>query len=289
MTRYQTFPIGTILLGTRCQMREQSSPEVIDDYANTYRTTPDVMPPPHVYIVAGSPQCTDGYHRVTAALMAGVEFLRCAVVGEGTADDAEWAACAANQGHGLRRSNADKRRSVERALGSPIGSEMTATAIAEHVGVSVPFVAAMRRERETSATEDVLTVNTSPVSRRKDSLGRLQPASKPPLKAPEPTPKTPAWTPPVAKVRPEPELEALPDCRTWLDAADVLRAARLECVRILPSERSNRIEHALKAEESLLRASVPVQCIDCGGGGCKTCGGRGWLSTSHAKDLKRHA
>jgi hypothetical protein len=58
----------------------------------------------------------------------------------GTQQDAQWYSYSANQTHGLRRTNADKAKAVKAALAHPNGAKMSDGAIAEHVGVSQPFV-----------------------------------------------------------------------------------------------------------------------------------------------------
>ena len=57
--------------------------------------------------------------------------------------DAAWAACAANQAHGLRRTHADKRKAVTLAL--KLHPEMSDQAIADHCGVSRNMAFGMRR------------------------------------------------------------------------------------------------------------------------------------------------
>ena len=85
----------------------------------------------------------DGFHRIEAHARAGatrieVEFR------DGTLDDAILAACAANQAHGLRRTNADKRRAVETMLAHPIAKDWSARRIADHIGVTHAMVAEHR-------------------------------------------------------------------------------------------------------------------------------------------------
>lgn len=53
------------------------------------------------------------------------------------------------QGHGLRRTNADKRRAVMAALAHPNGRGLSDRLIAEHCGVSDPFVGTVRAELQT--------------------------------------------------------------------------------------------------------------------------------------------
>ena len=64
--------------------------------------------------------------------------------------DAQWASLAANKDHGLRRSQADKRRAIRRAL-KQREEEKPNTKIAEHVGCDDKTVAKYRRELESSS------------------------------------------------------------------------------------------------------------------------------------------
>ena len=294
------FPIEDIVRDPSCQSRAIGNAEATDDYAAHLRaggTLPDI----EVFLVKGVPHVVDGFHRLDAHLAAGVTFVRAVIVGKGTLDEAAWYATSANKSNGLRRTNADKRKAVRNALTNPIGSDQPSRIVADHVGVSHELVASIRREVE---TRDVSDSDTSPrkpndSAKRKDSLGRLQPSTKPSpkpkAKAPESRVEldTPApWTPPPAKARQADETPtATPreDCRTWLEAADVLAAARLRCKALLPDERFSRVEAALKAEERLLRASVPVVCPGCGGPGCDVCQRRGWMPASQAKEAVANA
>ena len=88
--------------------------------------------------------CWDGFHRCNAARRAGLQDIE-ANITQGTLDDAQWLSVGANKRHGLPRSNADKMQAVCVALRHPMGAELSDGAIAEHVGVSQPFVGKVRR------------------------------------------------------------------------------------------------------------------------------------------------
>jgi hypothetical protein len=75
----------------------------------------------------------DGFHRLQAARKAGKTTISVTVT-PGTVEDARWFALGANKNHGLRRSNEDKRLSVEKAL--RLGPGRSDRDIAEHVGVN---------------------------------------------------------------------------------------------------------------------------------------------------------
>jgi ribosomal protein L37AE/L43A len=110
----------------------------------------------------------DGFHRVEGAKLAG--WLRDipATVQQGDRAFALWRSFGANKTHGLRRSNADKRRATEMALiTAPQRSDRE---IANHVGVHHDTVGRIRKELEATggirqSTErtgaDGRTINTA--------------------------------------------------------------------------------------------------------------------------------
>jgi ParB-like chromosome segregation protein Spo0J len=99
------------------------------------------LPPIDVYKSGDDIWMADGFHRLRAHEDAGKRTIR-AEVHKGGEHDAAWASCGANQSHGLRRTNPDKRRAVELALSMrPQSSDQV---IAEHVGVSREFVLRLR-------------------------------------------------------------------------------------------------------------------------------------------------
>lgn len=132
----------------------------------------------------------DGFHRFFGAQKAGLLDLNCDVR-KGTQADAVWFAVAANQQHGLKRTNADKRRAVEIALREK--PEMADNALAKHVGVSFHTVAELRvllRVREVELSPPVRTGLDG--KKRSAPPPPQKPAIKPPTAPPKPPPATPA-------------------------------------------------------------------------------------------------
>lgn len=87
----------------------------------------------------------DGFHRVRSAVMAGLAGIE-AEVRQGTRRDAVLFSVGANADHGLRRSNADKRRAVELLLRDGEWAAWSDREIARRCNVTHPFVAALREE-----------------------------------------------------------------------------------------------------------------------------------------------
>lgn len=93
----------------------------------------------------------DGFHRCAAAEAGGIVVLP-ADVREGARKDALLFAASANASHGLRRTNADKRRAVQLVLGNfPKWSDRK---IAEAVGVDHKTVGAARNALSEAAEPD---------------------------------------------------------------------------------------------------------------------------------------
>lgn len=143
------------------------------------------MPPLTVYWDGSQYWLADGFHRYHAALEAGLSALMCEVI-KGTREAAQWHAIGANKAHGLRRTNADKRRSVDSALSHPNAATMTDVEIAEHCGVSREYVNRNKRGQKC----DPITPGTNgkyaePAKTKAVSRSEVKPASEPEA---EPTP-----------------------------------------------------------------------------------------------------
>jgi len=114
----------------------------ISEYRAGYRAEENV-PPLEVFEVEGELLIVDGFHRYEAAIRAGVATLPVNVVGEGTMGEAIREALRKNHRHGVRRTQADKRKAVEMALA--LNDGMSNRAIKRLCGVSHTFVANVRK------------------------------------------------------------------------------------------------------------------------------------------------
>ena len=150
--------LASIVIDDRFQTRAAIDHAAIEDYIEAIRVT-GRWPFPPIKIV--SQFLVDGFHRVTAAkrvaadpetaveLRKSLQSIPCERVSVDLTSDnipmlALQHALAANQTHGLRRTQADKRRSVELAIEQwPIESDRQ---IAKLTGTTHPFVAKVRRE-----------------------------------------------------------------------------------------------------------------------------------------------
>lgn len=149
----------------------------------------------------------DGFHRVKAHNQVGRPDIA-AEVKAGTRRDAILYSVGANATHGLRRSNADKRRAVETLLSDPDWQKWSDREIAARCNVSHPLVGQIRQrllstQPETSVAAEpriarrggkTYTVNTRKIG------GRSSTASKTKRQRKEQTPKPVATVPQPMRV-----------------------------------------------------------------------------------------
>lgn len=132
----------------------------------------------------------DGFHRVLAATKIEQATIE-SEIRQGTLQDAQWYSYSVNQAHGLRRSNEDKRRAVEAALRHPNAATMSDHQIADHCGVTHPFVGKLREEQVATSNSfqstarkgrDGRTINTSNIGKKKNPpASKVEPEEEEPL------------------------------------------------------------------------------------------------------------
>jgi len=134
--------IELISLDGGTQPRAEFMQHVIDDYAEAWASGA-IFPPVIVYHDGANHWLADGYHRVLSAQKAGMETVP-ADVRQGSQRDAILYSVGANSDHGVRRTNADKRRAVERLLNDEEWGKWSDGEIAKRCGVTREFVNRMR-------------------------------------------------------------------------------------------------------------------------------------------------
>ena len=117
---------------------------LVGEYAELYQAG-IIFPPIIVFYDGVDHWLADGFHRWHAARKAGLEisFVKST---RAVREDARWFSYSANQAHGQRRSNEDKRKAVQSALSHPKGAKLSDGQIAEHCGVSSNTVLKYREE-----------------------------------------------------------------------------------------------------------------------------------------------
>jgi hypothetical protein len=140
-----TLPIDGIEVDPTIQPRATLNPEVVAEYAEAYRRG-DKLPPVTVFFCDFETHLlADGFHRFRAAKQAGLTEIEVDLHAGGRREAILYAV-SANTTHGLRRTNADKRRAVETLLKDDEWKQWPDREIARRVGVGHDLVAAVRAE-----------------------------------------------------------------------------------------------------------------------------------------------
>ena len=134
------------------QSRASIDDAVVDEYAELYKAGaafPDVV----VFYDGESYWVADGFHRIAAARAVGHEDIRVDVK-QGSVRDARLFSAGANAAHGLKRTNADKRRAVTMVLSDDEWRAKSDRWIAEQCGVDHKFVGKVRDQLGTVPSSD---------------------------------------------------------------------------------------------------------------------------------------
>ena len=134
--------LSAIRLDGGTQPRAAIDPALVNTYADAIGRG-DPFPPPVVFFDGVDYWLADGFHRVHAAGVLKRDGLLCEVR-QGTQRDAILYSVGANDSHGLRRTNEDKRRAVLRLLNDPEWSAWSDREIARHCRVDGKTVAGLR-------------------------------------------------------------------------------------------------------------------------------------------------
>lgn len=174
-----------------CQPRIAIDSRIVDDYADDM-TEGAGFPPLTVYHDGSTYWLADGFHRLAAAMRLGLAEIACDVR-QGDKRAAILHSCSANATHGMRRTNADKRRAIESLLNDAEWATWSDREIARKCGVSHDFVSRTRTSLSSDDSEsrtytdrygNVRTMDTS-------NIGKAAPA-------PQARPAPMTWTPPTS-------------------------------------------------------------------------------------------
>ena len=135
--------LNQIKLDQKIQPRVNLSESTIKEYAE------DILmgakfPPVDLFFDGEINWLADGYHRYHAMKKAEKDSIK-ANIHEGKHRDAILFSVKANANHGLRRTNEDKNRAVEKLLIDPEWRQWSDVVISEHCCVSQPFVSKFRK------------------------------------------------------------------------------------------------------------------------------------------------
>lgn len=141
----QDVPLDLIAENTTSQMRVVGiDAGTVADYATAMRAGAEF--PPVVLFHDGSAYWTgDGFHRIVAARDIGRDTIR-AEIRAGGSREAVLLAAGANATHGLRRTQADKRKAIKTLLQDPEWTRWSDREIAKVCAVDHKTVGSVRRE-----------------------------------------------------------------------------------------------------------------------------------------------
>lgn len=183
-------PLDTIRAEIDLQPRVELSRETVDEYADLLTDDPHFDLPPVVVFLDedGVYWLGDGFHRKAGYRKAGRSDMP-VDIRKGTRRDALQYSLSANDQHGLRRSNDDKRKAVRTALDDPEWSKLSDNSVAKLCAVSQPFVSGVRRSLKTVLSENgteerayttrhgtTATMNTANIGRRSEPEEEEEPA-----------------------------------------------------------------------------------------------------------------
>lgn len=140
----QSVDIAKIRMDGGTQPRAKLFEEIVADYAEDMKQGA-TFPPVVIYYDGKDYWLADGFHRVRAKEALGEKEIS-AEVFPGELRDAVLHSVGANASHGLRRTNADKRRAVNRLIYDREWKKWSNREIARRCGVSNGFVGDVRRE-----------------------------------------------------------------------------------------------------------------------------------------------
>jgi hypothetical protein len=183
------------------QSRAELNQSVVDEYAEGYRV--GVQFPPVVVFFDGSDRwLADGFHRYFGAKAAGLTKIYEEVI-PGTQRDAVLYSLKANATHGLKRTNADKRKAVETMLKDAEWATWSDRKIAEVCGVGYSLVSDVRKaicpNRADAAPARTVERNGTTYTQNTANIGKNTSA-----KAPAPARATNTKPAPVAAPAPAP-------------------------------------------------------------------------------------
>ena len=141
MTKIRNLATELLVLDSRLQCRQEVPQAILDEYREAWKNQVK-FPPIKVFQVADEFLVVDGFCRVMAATAASKSRVPCEVH-QGAFSDALRAACGANASHGLRRTNADKKRAATIAIQN--FPDLSSREIAEVCGVSHAYIQSMRK------------------------------------------------------------------------------------------------------------------------------------------------
>lgn len=171
MNTQKSLNLNLLVLDERLQSRVEINEEMVAEYAHDMQQG-DQFPPVTVHFDGVQYYLSDGFHRYHAARRIEKASIVANII-HGTFRDAQLYATSVNAKHGMRRTNADKRKAVMTMLDDFEWSAWSNAEIARHCGVSAAFVSNVRAEVEGGKPETVkYRTATGEVAEKKRAPGR---------------------------------------------------------------------------------------------------------------------
>ncbi len=204
--------LSKVRIDSKTQPRAELNQDTIAEYAEAYKSGAN-LPPVTLFFDGSSYWLADGFHRYNAARDAGRTTIYEEII-PGTLRDAILYSLSANSKHGLKRSNADKRKAVQTLLDDPEWSKWSNEKIASVCVVSPHTVADIKKSRSANAESEAVTYTTkhgTTAIMNTANIGRKNGAEKPEPEQPE------------ASAPEEPAEEAPPEYTALDQAMDTVR------------------------------------------------------------------
>ena len=179
------------------QPRVSLNQETVAEYRDAYKSGVR-LPPVTLFFDGADYWLADGFHRFFAARDAGLTEIY-EDIQPGTQRDAILYSLSANAKHGLRRTNADKRKAVQTLLDDPEWGRWSDREIAKRCAVGYDLVADIRKSHLPETIDrprsDARTVqrNGTTYEQKTANIGKQKPPAEP-EPAPE-EPQEPEYTP----------------------------------------------------------------------------------------------
>lgn len=190
---------------TGTQVREMHNEEAIASYTEILKEGGE-LPPVEVIWDGETAILKDGFHRTEATLRSGKISVE-AMVTEGTRRDAILGAVECNLKHGLRFTNADKRKIVGIFLADDEWSKMSDHEIARKIGCSQQFVSKTRSSLTTVVSDKSRTYTTKHGTQAVMKTDKIGKKSKDSTQEPE----TSNWTLDLPPSKPLPTKTSKPE------------------------------------------------------------------------------
>ncbi len=272
---------GNIKRDGGTQMRADLDPATVQEYADAmaeaggWRNFPPVI----TYHDGTDNWLADGFHRLAAYLSRfSASGMIPADVRSGTRRDAILHAAGANASHGLRRTSADKRRSVETLLRDEEWAKWSNMEIARRCNVSESFVRSIKKDLGLDTSHETRYIHPKTgeeTTMRTENMGAKPGPAVPPIPQPtareyaaavqasQPTPERACWAPAEAPIpagwddNDEAEYQAV--LPTWQQSArqfnsliELRRITRRRVAERLSIERLDNLRHSLDEQRRVL-------------------------------------